>query len=285
MSLEGKAELVSTLLSPIPFKSGRPGSPGPPLPQKRARGLQRSMSALPFGSTPRTGPNVPRLLSGRSRDARTWELCCDTEARDELTKQAENESSGSAVAAISLLRSSSNSALKPNSQKRNIPPKSQSTGWTKRQKLERAHSSLARLEASETLPLKISQSKFDNGKDGNGGLPRSPSGDSDKENRIPFEGGGNPRRRPLPSSRTDKHGNSKRVLEENLSAQAPAVGFGIDKKRRQVSHKETVVFEDGENADVPEDVERFMRGEISPSKKGDLDCVQGLLSLSQGNWR
>jgi hypothetical protein len=28
-----------------------------------------------------------------------------------------------------------------------------------------------------------------------------------------------------------------------------------------------------------------MRGEVSPSKRGDLDCIQGLLSLSQGNWR
>ena len=33
------------------------------------------------------------------------------------------------------------------------------------------------------------------------------------------------------------------------------------------------------------EVERFMRGEISPSKKPDMDCIAGLLSLSQGNWR
>lgn len=40
-------------------------------------------------------------------------------------------------------------------------------------------------------------------------------------------------------------------------------------------------FED----DGLDEVERFMRGEVSPSKKGDADAVAGLLSLSQGNWR
>ena len=57
-------------------------------------------------------------------------------------------------------------------------------------------------------------------------------------------------------------------------------------KRRKGAYIEPKVFEDEENRGDPgEDVENFMRGEISPSKKGDLDCVQGLLSLSQGNWR
>jgi hypothetical protein len=49
---------------------------------------------------------------------------------------------------------------------------------------------------------------------------------------------------------------------------------------------ETGIFEDpmGESK-VDQDVDKFMRGEVSPSKKGDLDCIQGLLSLSQGTWR
>ncbi|KAJ2985746.1 hypothetical protein NUW58_g5369 [Xylaria curta] len=58
------------------------------------------------------------------------------------------------------------------------------------------------------------------------------------------------------------------------------------------------IFEDGENLvhdekgdgsrggkRGDEDVERFMGGELSPSKRPDMDCVAGLLSLSQGNWR
>jgi hypothetical protein len=40
-------------------------------------------------------------------------------------------------------------------------------------------------------------------------------------------------------------------------------------------------------AESPRDdeVSRFMCGDVSPSKKGDMDCVAGLLSLSQGAWR
>jgi hypothetical protein len=59
------------------------------------------------------------------------------------------------------------------------------------------------------------------------------------------------------------------------------------------------IFEDGEKAvrdeegrKAPkegkgegEEVERFMRNAASPSKRPDMDCVAGLLSLSQGNWR
>jgi hypothetical protein len=56
------------------------------------------------------------------------------------------------------------------------------------------------------------------------------------------------------------------------------------------------IFEDADAAENPpsksaqlpvldDEVERFMRGQVSPSKKGDVDAVAGLLSLSQGNWR
>jgi hypothetical protein len=40
-------------------------------------------------------------------------------------------------------------------------------------------------------------------------------------------------------------------------------------------------------AESPRDdeVSRFICGEVSPSKRGDMDCVAGLLSLSQGAWR
>ena len=34
-----------------------------------------------------------------------------------------------------------------------------------------------------------------------------------------------------------------------------------------------------------DDVDKFMRGSVSPSKKPEMDCVAGLLSLSQGAWR
>lgn len=256
-------------------------------------GLQRSHSALPFAQLPAMThvipPFMPRLPTGRSKDARTWEFCCDPEAQDELTTQAENESHGSALAAISLIRPASNSALKPNINKRNAPAaKHDSNKHGKRPKLGRAISSLARLQnpgkVSSQPFHKTSQQPLSYGKDG---LMHSPSGDSDKENWMPNEQGSNPRRRPLPSSRADKHQNPRAILGDNFNVPTHAVNFGGSRHRnRKPANVAPEVFEDQENGgEVPAEVEKFMRGEISPSKKGDLDCVQGLLSLSQGNWR
>jgi hypothetical protein len=252
------------------------------------RGLQRSQSAFLFGrqSMNQTlDPFTPRLPTGRSKDTRTWESCCDSEARDALTLQAENESNGSAVAAISLIRSTSSSALKPNTNKRNAPSLDQSEAGknNKKPKLGRAISSVARLQSPSKISSKQIQDPSGYAKDG---LTRSPSGDSDKENWVPSEGGGNSRRRPLPSSRSSYQSASRTVLGDNHTVLSHA-SFGNSRSRKRRSANDSPrVFEDHEHdGDVPEDVEKFMRGEISPSKKGDLDCIQGLLSLSQGNWR
>lgn len=291
MSLDGKAELVESEPSPPRQLPPRPSSSGSFHPQKRMRTLERSQSAMPLGFVPRQAPSyfpfAPRMPSGRSRDARTWEFCCDSDARDELTTQAENESTGSALAAISLIRSTSGTALKANTNKRNAPASSKhdSTKQGKKPKLGRAMSSLARLQNPINKSSKIvNVEKPGYEKDG---LMRSPSGDSDKENWVPHENGANARRRPLPSSRSDKQVSSRAVLGDNLNVPTHALNFGGPGKRRRKEKdvQPPAVFEDQENGDAGGEVEKFMRGEISPSKKGDLDCVQGLLSLSQGNWR
>ena len=285
MSLDGKAELVAADLSPIRRHSKRPSSSGSALPRHRMQGLQRSRSSLTFSSLPRVpsvnSPLIPRLPRGRSRDARNWEFFCDLEARDELTTQAEHESNGSAVAAISLLRSASNSTLKSSGNKRNAPSLIQDlSSHDKRLKLGRAMSSLARLQGSGIPSLKMSQS----GKS-KPDLMSSPSGDSDKENWIPVEDG-NIRRRPLPSTRPDRPSQAQAVLGDSSNIPTQVINFGGGKNRgRKAAKVEPHIFEDQENSETSQDVENFMRGEVSPSKKGDLDCIQGLLSLSQGNWR
>lgn len=287
LSLDGKAELISTTPSPPRQYAPRPtSSSGSMLPQRRM-GLQRSQSAISFGprkSIVHPGASLmPRLPTGRSRDTRTWETCCDGEVRDELTTLAENESHGSAVAAISLIRSSSSAALKTNPNKRNAPAmKHDPTKQGKKQKLGRSVSSVARLQNPSKIPPKASKDSSEYTKDG---LLRSPSGDSDKENWLPREGGGNPRRRPLPTGRSDNRPQSRAVLGENNNIPTHA-DFGGNRNRKRKPAVEHAIFEDPENkAEVGEEVEKFMRGEVSPSKKGDLDCIQGLLSLSQGNWR
>ncbi|KAE8444583.1 hypothetical protein EG329_014414 [Mollisiaceae sp. DMI_Dod_QoI] len=287
LSLDGRAELVTSSPSPPHHYAPRPtSSSASSMPQKRIRTLQRSQSALPFGQrsslTSTSNSFVPRLRTGRSRDARTWEFCCDGEVRDELTAQAENESHGSAVAAISLIRSASNSALKPNANKRNAPAvKHDSAKHGKKPKLGRALSSLARLQS----PAVSSKSNQDESSFSKDGLMRSPSGDSDKENWVPHEGGGNARRRPLPSSRPDKQPNSRAVLGDNHNIPTHAINFGGKKNRKRAAAEPNIFEDQDDSIEVGEEVEKFMRGEVSPSKKGDLDCIQGLLSLSQGNWR
>ena len=331
LSLEGKAEVVSSVPSPPRLAPQASLIDMRPI---RRPNLQRSHSASPSVTLPpisvltsslpgpATAPLPPRLVRGRSRDVHAWEFACDAENREDvLTAQAKYESNGSAIAAISLLRSTSSggcvSPLQPsNSAKRNTAASKGATrpGMAKKAKLSRTTSSVARLQTSvgqgnkkptereagnEREKLKVS-------------VLLSPSGDSDKENWSPDEDG-NARfhfsqtssnspangRRPLPSgsSRLDKK-NARRTparpLQEyrgsgllfgNRANTAPAHGR---KQKRGQSPLE--IFEDSESPNaapsVPNDeVERFMRGEVSPSKKGDADAVAGLLSLSQGNWR
>ncbi|TGO08992.1 hypothetical protein BTUL_0183g00060 [Botrytis tulipae] len=278
--LDGRAELVEGDITPPRPHAERPTSSlSSVIPLKRMRSLYRSHSALPLGSSSFNGPFTPRLLSGRSRDARTWEFCAEGEPRDELTTQAENESSGSAIAAISLIRSTSSSALKPNPNKRNTPSRPNLQG--KRPKMVRASSSVARMQSG----VKKSGQPI-NDKDP---LMRSPSGDSDKENWIPSQNSVNPRRRPAHIQKESDR-EPKGILQDNPSIPTHA-DFGVSKnKRRKSAHSEPQVYEDVEastkNTKAPDDdVQQFMQAPVSPSKRDDVDCIQGLLSLSQGNWR
>lgn len=235
-------------------------------------GLKRSQSDITSGQAPPKSssqmPLIARTSSGRSRDARTWEFCCDTDARDELTTQAENESSGSAVAAISLLRSTSIGNLKSSINKRNAPaPKRESNFPGKKPKLGRTSSSLARLQGSNKAHL------------------GSPSGDSDKENWLPQDGSGNSQRRNLALPRPRKQ-KRRPVLEESKTGSTHASVLGGHKIYGKLASTEMDVFEDPmTEREVGREVGRFIRREVSPSKKGDLDCIQGLLSLSRGTWR
>ncbi|KAK3337449.1 hypothetical protein B0T19DRAFT_72940 [Cercophora scortea] len=341
LSLEGKAEVVSAIPSPPRFSA-----PTPPAAALREFGpvprpnFQRSHSAsslvtlppisaltssLPV-STPLALP--PRLTRGRSRDVHAWEFCCDAENReDALTAQAKHESSGSAIAAISLLRSTSasgcGSPLQPGSSaKRNAAtskaaPRSEQAN--KKAKLGRALSSVARLQTNTGLgnkqqaekPVQSDNNKF------KVSMLMSPSGnESDKENWSPDEAG-NPcfsfqqpsftsgigGRQPAPSStsREDKR-NPRRtpgrvLLQEyrsptfQLSTRAnTAPAYGRKPRRDTKPGQSNLdIFEDSETngpaSPRDDEVERFMRGEVSPSKKGDAAAIAGLLSLSQGNWR
>lgn len=367
MSLEGKAELISSQPSP-PRLSPSASSDGP-IPAFRRAGLQRSHSAAPTITLPpistltaslqsnmqhQSRPYYPpRFHHGRSRDVHAWELACDAENAqqldDELTAQAERESSGSAIAAISLLRSTSSTSLtsiythhanvlQPNGAKRNVRPSNSNHHNPKRTKLGRASSSVARLQTNFVKTSTMSREKefigIESGK-GKASMLLSPSGnDSDKENWSPDEDG-NPvyrnaprvmggQRRPLPpvpASKTMSNSSQgqnprRRAMMDaggmNGGNRSGRVGLGAGgrsntapanfRRRKGAAASPVEIFEDGSDEEdndeeegedggarrnkLPDDeVERFMRGEVSPSKRGDVDCVAGLLALSQGNWR
>lgn len=129
----------------------------------------------------------------------------------------------------------------------------------------------------------------------------SPSGDSDKENWGPEDEGNMRRlppindRRPLPAI-IDAKNNARRTGRTLQDHPGPAI-FSSSRARtmpamgRRGSGKYVTIFEDGQSSSSPtpkgaDEVESFMRGaDVSPSKKGDMDCIAGLLSLSQGAWR
>lgn len=330
LSLEGKAELVSSQPSPPRPVASQLSAEADTLPPVRThRTLHRSRSALPGITLPPistlTAHLPPQLKHGRSRNVHAWESCCEADVRDELTMQAENESSGSAVAAISLLRSSSSTSslssllnndvgsgvLRSNSTKRNAAPAPR-TG-AKKVKLSRASSSVARMQTVPPLAMEkdanvVIDTPEPIKKSHKAGIVNllSPSGDSDKENWSPDEHGNSHRRRPLPEPPAksvdvaapagDNHlRRLGRVLgEQNGLNNKPMLGSRANTSTmlRQKGAKHAgsplMIFEDSEKASregTPNEVERFMRGEVSPSKKPDMDCIAGLLSLSQGNWR
>ena len=237
-----------------------------------------------------------------------------------MTAQAKHESSGSAIAAISLLRSTSSTGASPlqpsSSAKRNATmSKAAPRGdLAKKPRLGRASSSVARLQGgslgvwsenagSEKIKFNTqafyspsgNESDKENWSPGEERLPRTPS-HSHSQSAMTAAG-----RRPLPSSKDRK--NARRTPINGRTAvgtssflntranTAPVGKFGGSRKRAAVDESPLNIYEDLDESSpltrpaLDEEVERFMRGNISPSKKSDVDAVAGLLSLSQGNWR
>lgn len=296
MSLDGKAKVTIN----------NDNSPSPPRIQpsvlsaktSRSGPLQRSQSAIEPGDRPKENQNMAfipwprRTISGRSRDARAWEFYCDSDARNALTEHAEQEQSGSAVGAIALMRSRTKNMLASNKNKRNLQTSKAETvkrvkasgfSKTEKPKLYRSSSSTARLQSvSGENRKQQSNSKNQIPKDGTKSVIfRSPSGDSDKENWEPGSHTGNSRRRQVPRVQCN---TQRPILKENprIPSQSSSLGAVLNRENMTPGRDRRKA---ADSAEEDGEVAAFMGESSVRREEEDLDCVQNLLSLSQGAWR
>ncbi|KAL8767972.1 MAG: hypothetical protein Q9209_005643 [Squamulea sp. 1 TL-2023] len=335
---KSQPRLATSLDGSVRVKLGNSPTPSPPRPQKllttrqpRASGsLQRSQSAI---VTPTFPVSRPIASIGRSRDSRTWEFYCDSNARDELTKQAEREQSGSAVGAIGLIRSCSKGSISArvrpsNPNKRNAAVnkpdngkrlKADTSSGTSKPKLARASSSVARLQQSSVTPRvskinKLTKPVTDHIDENT--LDKKPTyidlldgNESDKENWAPgTQTSVTPRR--THQGQSNASTSRANILTENQHL--PSLSSSLDvllsregsgnnrhphcgaKVGTRVIDHEGAGGKENE-AESDDEVRGFMARSASGSGENvivgengdekDLDCVEGLLSLSRGNWR
>jgi len=286
-SLEGKAEVaIGNSPSPPKLHAPRPSS-----------GLQRSQSAIePNEPTAnRISPDlIPQTSSmpGRSRDARTWEFYCDSSARDALTEQAEREQSGSAVGAIGLIRSRSNRALASNPNKRNARPEKRESikrlkaedKQARKRRLSRTQSSVARLQTVNGNPRETAADRSEKPRKPGSHLDADHDGDSDKENWEPGTQSRTERRRPN-TQQTSSSRSAPSILKESLKI--PSQSSSLDtlmNRTEYVPRGPQIKSAVASDAQKHADEHLVERGNETPRELDELDCVQNLLSLSQGNW-
>ncbi|KAL2198936.1 hypothetical protein P885DRAFT_75346 [Corynascus similis CBS 632.67] len=203
-SMSGQAEIVEATDSPPrPIPPPVPVEPLPWPDLSRSSDLRRS--SLSAYSSRRT----PRLLRGRSSDVHVWEDCASAKSNeDPLIEQAKHESSGSAIAEISLLRSLSSTSTNAfehgssRAKRRNHLMTSNAEGrqvGLKRPRLERAWSSQARIETTSALSQRNNIQRVSSYTSNSKPKPMSGldhlsqlASESDKENLSPDEDG-NPR--------------------------------------------------------------------------------------------
>lgn len=320
MSADGKA-VVRAQNEPSPSKNRMSMFSTTPRVPPRLAGLRRSSSAVAMNMN----MSIARLAGtdrdnkpfGRSRSARNWEAYFDTDARSALSTPTSCSQgvSGSAAAASPVAfgaRGHQQRSLSRSLSARHALPASAATGGIcasgqnisdKRRKLSRTVSSLGRLESTVSSPSKLQSAdrQPDSGLRGSAQQLSSSkekptdevadfehaAGDSDKENWIPGTHVSRVRRRGA------SHATARRrpVLRETVSSDSMArrarnlnnlANSSSDRHPGALFQKPSKpVQPDADGADVAALMASF--GDHGHDE--DLDCIQGLLSLSQGAWR
>lgn len=209
---------------------------------------------------------------------------------------AENESTGSAAAAISLIRSTSNSngggILQPSSgHKHNGRISKPQRPHVGSRKPRLSHT---RSDISDILAAAAEENEKPREKD-IGSIFGTPGTDSDKENMSPDEDG-NPRpsrrRRPLPAApSTQNPKRRERTLLDVGNVPSILRAATAPSKYSDLGSKDSAsgIYEDSDNESVKgkgkrggDELSRMVSEANSPSKRHMLDCVSTLLSLRKG---
>ena len=164
-----------------------------------------------------------------------------------------------------------------------------------RPKIARTASSVARLQTTEiTSQSSSSKTKFvDSKSESQHYVYQDPSGDSDKENWEPGTRSRDLERQEIHPIPEPEVGTQSRVLQENtrLPSHSMSLGNLLNRDNVHPRHRakrtvnDLVNQYDKENIAVDGEVSKSMRRESLPEPEDELDCVQNLLSLSQGAWR
>ncbi|KAL2029538.1 hypothetical protein VTO58DRAFT_108730 [Aureobasidium pullulans] len=340
MTADGVARVMEgdDLTSSPPRKLPPPVTAGASFdePASQSNDLYRTNSQISLGDTPGSQENstgLRRKPSGRSRDSRVWSFFADRGARSELEDRANQETSGDAAEAISLLRqqekdracnplarvpslkrlnpqtiSNEDRAVKRlrQSQSFTAPPPSSAPSAVAatpfRQPLMQRSSSARNMQSTNRRPahhdpLLLAKTPK---------LKQTPTfeisaTDSDKENWSPGD---------RPSAFMDRHflhqmQTSPAVMPSTVKRPRAHAGFHetpAPRSRGKHSGRTQVAHLDDDDDEDDEDVMQFMnappsssvrkdkahraieRDERQSSEEEDLNCVEGLLKLSQGNW-
>jgi hypothetical protein len=265
-------------------------TPSPPHPKtnpaafsRAAAGLRRSYSAaglndrLAAAARGEPSPKMPRTSSniGRSRDSRAWEFWCDPDSRSttSLTTRAEQEGSGSAADAIGILRAN-RKILAQNHARQNTPMRQSSHKGLGSSGVKKSRGSFQR---ASTISGRSSTKEYKKGGDETES-DEFPQTESDKENWEPEV---TPSARRYQVATPPAARRARMILGENTDVMSQTASLGA-----------LLARERGKGIADPEqddELRSFMGGDdMSGRSLGSAEeagCVEGLLKLSQGQWR
>ncbi|EOA90284.1 uncharacterized protein SETTUDRAFT_126230 [Exserohilum turcica Et28A] len=289
---DGTARIVTDLdKTPSPPKSKKTPSSF----SRAAAGLRRSYSAaglndrLAAAARGEPSPKIPRTASsiGRSRDSRAWEFWCDPETRSttSLTARAEQEESGSAADAIGILRANRR-ILAQNQARQNSSPLMARYSSHKVLGSPLVKKSRGPMQRASTINGRFSNTDYSDYKKGGDGTESDdlPPTESDKENWEPGATKSVRRDRHVAATPPASRG-ARQILGENieLMAQAASLGALLAKDKRRSS--KCII-----DPEQDEELRQFMGGDGASGRSSinsaeEAGCVEGLLKLSQGQWR